>query len=122
MWTIMTMSATQTSEQFAGGGFVCGLAAAVQSLNAMVAEIAKTDIPVLLVGESGTGKEIYARLIHRLSGLGEASLKKVSCASLEAGRLLGEIQEEIHPRTGRIEGAARTIFLDGVHELNAACQ
>jgi len=94
----------------------------VQSLNALVAEIAKTDIPVLLVGESGTGKELYARLIHRLSGLGESSLKKVSCASLEAGRLLGEIQEEIHPRTGRVDGAARTVFLDGVHELDAACQ
>jgi len=36
------------------------------------------------VGESGTGKEIYARLIHRLSGPGEDSLKKVNCASLEA--------------------------------------
>jgi two-component system response regulator AtoC len=113
---------SHTLEPWAGAGFVYGQGAGVQSLNALVAEIAKTDIPVLLVGESGTGKEIYARLIHRLSGLGEASLKKVSCASLEAGRLLGEIQQEIHPRTGRIDGAARTVFLDGVHELDAACQ
>src|ERR1700674_634221 len=118
----MTKMAIHTLEPWAGAGFVYGQGAGVQSLNALVAEIAKTDIPVLLVGESGTGKEIYARLIHRLSGLGEASLKKVSCASLEAGRLLGEMQEEIHPRTGGIEGAARTVFLDGVHELDAACQ
>jgi len=118
----MTTMAIHTLEPWAGGGFVYGHGAGVQSLNALVAEIAKTDIPVLLVGESGTGKEIYARLIHRLSGLGEASLKKVSCTSLEAGRQLGEIHEEIHPRTGRIEGAARTVFLDGVHELDAACQ
>src|SRR6266481_3144967 len=118
----MTTMAIHTLEPWAVGGFVYGQGSGVQSLNALVAEIAKTDIPVLLVGESGTGKEIYARLIHRLSGLGEASLKKVSCTSLEAGRLLGEIQEEIHPRTGRIEGAARTVFLDGVHELDAACQ
>ncbi len=90
----MTTMAIHTLEPWAGGGFVYGQGAGVQSLNALVAEIAKTDIPVLLVGESGTGKEIYARLIHRLSGLGEASLKKVSCTSLEAGRLLGEIQEE----------------------------
>jgi len=118
----MTTMAIHTSEPWPGAGFVYGLATCVQSLNAMVAEIAKTDIPVLLVGESGTGKEIYARLIHRLSGRDEASLKKVSCASLEAGRLLGEIQEEIHPRTCRIDSAARTVFLDGVHELDAACQ
>ncbi len=118
----MTTMAIPNLEAWLEAGFVRGQAAGVQSLNALVAEIAKTDIPLLLVGESGTGKEVYARLIHRLSGLAETSLKKVSCASLEAGRLLAEIQEEIHPRTGRREGAARTIFLDGVHELDAACQ
>jgi two-component system, NtrC family, response regulator AtoC len=103
-------------------GFVSGRAASVQSLNALVAEIAKTNIPVLLVGESGTGKEIYARLIHRLSGLGENSLKKVSCASLEAAKLLGEIKEESHPRSAGLIGLARTVFLDAVHELDPACQ
>jgi two-component system, NtrC family, response regulator AtoC len=118
----MTTMAIHALEAWPEDGFVRGQAAGVQSLNALVAEIAKTDIPLLLMGESGTGKEVYARLIHRLSGLAETSLKKVSCASLEAGRLLAEIQEEIHPRTGRSNGAARTVFLDGVHELDAACQ
>src|SRR6267154_3693782 len=121
MWTIMTMSATQTSEQFAGGGFVCGLAAAVQSLNAMVAEIAKTDIPVLLMGESGTGKEIYARLIHRLSGLGEAPLKRVNCAAPSTERLLAQMQEEFHASRGS-GTTGRTVVLDGVDELDLACQ
>src|SRR3981189_2629781 len=119
-WKNMTTIAIHTLEPWAGAGFVYGRGAGVQSLNALVAEIAKTDIPVLLVGESGTGKEIYARLIHRLSGLGESSLKKVSCASLEAGRLLGEIQEEIHTRTGRIEGAARTAFFGCSRTVNRA--
>src|SRR6266446_7354433 len=103
----MTTGAIHGSDYMAATGFVCGQAAPVESLNALVAEIAKTDIPVLLVGESGTGKEVYARLIHRLSGLGGGTLEKVNCASLEAGRLLGEIQEEIHPRTGGISSAAR---------------
>lgn len=102
--------------------FVAGRSASVQSLNDLVAEIAKTNIPVLLVGESGTGKEIYARLIHRLSGLGETSLKKVSCASLEAAKLLEEIREESHPRGTGLTESARTVFLDAVHELDAACQ
>jgi two-component system response regulator AtoC len=88
----------------------------------MIAELAKTDISVLLVGESGTGKEVYARLIHRLSGLGEAPLKKVSCAALDAGRLLAEVREEFHSGSGSGGAAPTTVFLDDVHELDAACQ
>ena len=114
--------ATDALEHSAGTGFVCGQAATMQSLNAMVGEIAKTDIPVLLVGESGTGKEVYARLIHQLSGLGEAPLRKVSCASLDAGPLLAEVRQEFLSGGGGGEGKPRTVFLDGVHELDAACQ
>jgi len=117
----MSMSAAQTREQLAGGGFVCGRAATVQSLNAMVAEISKTDIPVLLMGESGTGKEVYARLIHRLSGLGEAPLKRVNCAAPDTERLLAQVQEEFHSSRGT-GAAGRTVLLDGVHELDLACQ
>jgi two-component system, NtrC family, response regulator AtoC len=109
-------------EQRMGIGIVYGESAIMQSLNAMVTEIAKTDIPILLIGESGTGKEVYARLIHRVSVLGEAPLKKVFCAALDVGRLLAEVREEIVPDSGRGEAAARTVFLDGVHELDAPCQ
>jgi two-component system response regulator AtoC len=118
----MRTMTVDTLEYSPGPGFVFGQAATVQSLNAMVAEIAKTDIPVLLVGESGTGKEVYARLIHRLSGLAEAPLKKVSCAALDAGRLLAEAREELLSGCGGGEAALRTVFLDGVHELDSACQ
>jgi two-component system, NtrC family, response regulator AtoC len=118
----MASMTTQTLEQVAGAGFVYGQGAAVHSLNSLVAEIARTDIPVLLVGESGTGKEVYARLIHRLSGLGEAPLKKVSCAALDTGRLLAEVREQFLSDRGSREAAAQTVFLDGVHELDAACQ
>jgi two-component system response regulator AtoC len=113
---------TQTLEQVAATGFVYGQGASVHSLNSLVAEIARTDIPVLLVGESGTGKEVYARLIHRLSGLGVAPFKKVSCAAPDAGRLLAEVREEFLSERGSGEAAARTVFLDGVHELDAECQ
>lgn len=118
----MTTMATHTSGQLAGAGLIYGQAATMQPLNAMVGEIAKTDIPVLLVGESGTGKEVYARLIHRLSGLNEPSMKKVSCAALDAGRLLVKMREGFHSVSARGDDAARTVFLDDVHELDAACQ
>jgi len=94
----------------------------MQSLNSMIVEIAKTDIPVLLVGESGTGKEVYARLVHRVSGLGEDCLTRVSCTALDAGRLLTQIEQEFFTGGGDGKGERRTIFLDGVHELDAGCQ
>jgi two-component system response regulator AtoC len=118
----MTTMATHTAEQLAGTDFIFGQAVTVRPLNAMVAEIARTDIPILLVGESGTGKEVYARLIHRLAGLSEAALKKVSCAALDPGRLLVEVREEFLSGSESGEAVARTVFLDGVHELDAACQ
>jgi DNA-binding NtrC family response regulator len=113
---------THVSEPSANPGFVCGHAAAVRSLNALIAEIATTDIPVLMVGESGTGKEVYARLIYRLSRFNEAPLKKVSCAALDAGRFLAEVQEVFLKNGECDKDTPRTLFLDGVHELDAACQ
>src|SRR6266404_3178805 len=118
----MSRIATNSLKPSTSTGFVYGQALAVQSLNALIQEIAETDLPILLVGESGTGKEIYARLIHRLSGLCEAPLNKVNCAALDAGRLLAELREELLSSGGNGEAAPRTLFLDGVHELDATTQ
>lgn len=115
-------TASQRFENQRDPGIVYGESAAMQALNAMVAEIAKTDIPVLLVGESGTGKEVYARLIHEVSALDGAPLKKVFCAALDAASLLAEMREEFLSDTGSGVAPARTVFLDGVHELDAASQ
>jgi two-component system, NtrC family, response regulator AtoC len=116
------MSATHTAEQLAGGRFVSGQGATVQSLNAMAAEIAKTDIPVLLVGESGTGKEIYARLIHQLSRFGETPLKKVNCGALDVEQVLAQVRGEVLPSRRSGGAAGQTVFLDGVDELDLARQ
>src|ERR1700730_16794506 len=98
----------------AKAGFVFGQGSAIQAVNAMVAAIARSDIAVLLVGESGTGKEVYARLIHRLSGLKEQQLKKISCATLDPGRLVGQVQDCL--RRGAEDHGAGSLFLDGVEE------
>lgn len=118
----MSRMATDILNPSSGPGFVHGQAPAVQSLNTLIEEIANTDLSVLLVGESGTGKEIYARLIHRLSGLCDAPLKKVNCAALDAGRLLEDLREELFSSRGSGEAATQTLFLDGVHELDATAQ
>src|SRR5271163_2388412 len=76
-------------------GFVLGQGPTMLALNAMAADIAPTDISVLLVGESGTGKEAYARLVHRMSRMQEIPLKKISCAALDPTRLLGQVQDAL---------------------------
>jgi Nif-specific regulatory protein len=106
--------------QLADQGFGYGHSADVQSLIIMASEIAPTDIPVLLVGQSGNGKEVYARLIHRLSG-SRGMRRKVSCAPMDAGRLLAEVRELSRKKVGG-DDAPRTVFLDGVQDLEVACQ
>src|SRR4029077_21076950 len=104
----------------ATASFVLGQGSAMQTLNAMVADIARTDIAVLLIGESGTGKEVYAKLIHSLSGLNEEPLQKISCATLDPDRLLGQARDCLRAvAEGHSPGS---LFLDGVEELDLACQ
>jgi two-component system, NtrC family, response regulator AtoC len=114
--------ATQTFTYVTDPAFVYGQGADMHSLNVLAAEIARTDIPVLIVGESGTGKDVYARLIHRLSGRSEAGLTKINCAALDPGQLLSEVRAAFQSASEGGEVRARTVFLDGVHELDSACQ
>lgn len=114
--------ATQPISQLPDPAFVYGQGADLQSLNVLAAEIASTDIPVLLVGESGTGKDVYARLIHRLSGAAEDSFIRVHCGALDAGRMLNEVRQAFSSEGERLDSSPKTVFLDGVHEMDAACQ
>jgi two-component system, NtrC family, response regulator AtoC len=114
--------ATQPIAQFPDPAFVYGQGADLQSLNVLAAEIASTDIPVLLVGESGTGKDVYARLIHRLSGASESSFIRVQCGAVDAGRMLNQVRDAFQTDANNGENEPKTVFLDGVHEMDAACQ
>jgi two-component system response regulator AtoC len=102
------------------GGFVYGQSEAIRAVNGVVAEIAPTDIPVLLFGESGTGKDVYGKLIHLLSRQRERPLAKLSCTMLEPGDLLGRVKRAVGGAEG--EGAVGTLFLDGIDELDLDCQ
>lgn len=101
-------------------GFIYGLGSAMQTLNDMAGEIARTDIPVLIVGESGTGKDAYAKLIHRLSPKAESRLQKINCASFQPGDLFGHLRQSRQPQA--FADACGTCYLDNVQELDAASQ
>ncbi len=100
-------------------GCVFGADPAMQPINAMVVDIAKTNIPVLLLGESGTGKEVYARLLHKMSLCREGTFKKVQCAAAEPERFRGDIVSAMESNS---DDGLGTLFLDEIDELDQTCQ
>jgi DNA-binding NtrC family response regulator len=101
-------------------GFIYGIGSAIQTINDMANEIARTDIPILIVGESGTGKDAYAKLIHRLSLKAESRLQKINCASFQQAELFGQLRQSNQPLA--LADACGTLYLDNVQELDAASQ
>jgi two-component system response regulator AtoC len=116
----MALAVSRAVDLVGEGGFVYGRSEAIRAVNGVIAEIAQTEIPVLLAGESGTGKDIYGKLIHHLSRQRERPLVKLSCAMLEPGELLARVKhagDEVDS-----EGLVGTLFLDGIDELDLDCQ
>src|ERR1700690_1817629 len=72
--------------------FVHGVSPAMRALERTIADIASTDIPVLLVGESGTGKEVVALEIHRLSLRWNEPFVKCGCSGLTGDSLSARLQ------------------------------
>jgi DNA-binding NtrC family response regulator len=99
--------------------FVPGEGLAMQALNGMVEQLARTAIPVLLVGESGSGKEAYAQAIHRISGGEPAGLKKIPCAAIEPPQFVKALKDF---QEARETHAVSTLFLDEIEELPQECQ
>lgn len=104
-------------------GFVGGMCTVMQTLENVVAEIAPTNIPVLLVGESGAGKEMFARRIHQLSANGDEPLVKIACASMNPANFVGELglnKSDISAE--EVKTLNRTVFFDEISELDLSCQ
>ena len=104
-----------TSGDGAGDAFVRGLSPAMLSLESVIGEIARTNIPVLVVGESGSGKQMFAQRLHLLSLRADQEMAKIACASMT----IEEFQAELEQCGSR---AAGTILLDEISELEPACQ
>jgi two-component system, NtrC family, response regulator AtoC len=104
-------------------GFVGGMCTVMQTLENVVAEIAPTSIPVLLVGESGAGKEMFARRIHQLSANGDEPLVKIACAAMNPANFVGELglnKSDISAE--EVKTLNRTVFFDEISELDLSCQ
>lgn len=116
----MNTSTNCISARISSDGFVYGYSPAIQRVNTVVAQVSQTNIPILLIGESGTGKEVYMRWIHRLSKRSHGPLQKLNCRSLEPSDFVAQLGQYLKATATSIED--RTLYLDGVDELDFACQ
>jgi DNA-binding NtrC family response regulator len=94
-------------------------------------QMARTDLPVLILGESGTGKEILAHYIHKMSSCSAAPFLKVNCAAMPADLLESELfgyeqgafTGALKSKPGKFEQCDHgTIFLDEIGEMAPALQ
>src|SRR5437588_3244060 len=100
------------------GLMLAGISALMVVLQRAVAEIAPTDIPVLIFGESGTGKEVIASEIHRLSRHCEGLFIKFNCSSMSLDWLLvADVQRA--GNAGQLNG---TVLLDQVTQIDLGKQ
>ena len=96
-----------------------------------LAEVAPTEVTVLLFGETGTGKGLAARTLHRLSGRSAGPFIQVNCGAIPAGLVESELfghekgafTGAASRRLGKAELAAGgTLFLDEIGDLAADSQ
>src|SRR5579863_8268988 len=90
-----------------GMEFVEGLSPSTRSVEAVMREVAQSEVPVLLLAERGAGKKATARRVHDLSRRGGQPFRAVSCATLKS-----DMFADLAAQTGLLgEG---TVFLEEV--------
>jgi DNA-binding NtrC family response regulator len=92
---------------------------AMRMVERMIANVATTDFPVLLMGESGVGKEAVALHIHRSSPRSPQLFTRVMCGTLTP-ESLETLRNDCDQDDGR--RSIGTLFLDEISELTTACQ
>ena len=104
---------------------------AMERVEKLVHDVAKTPTSVLLMGESGTGKEVIARTIHLASPRKNGPFIPLNCAAIPENLLESELfghergafTGAVQARRGKFELAqGGTIFLDEIGEMPALLQ
>ncbi|MCD2185010.1 sigma-54-dependent Fis family transcriptional regulator [Rhizobium sp. GN54] len=103
----------------------------IVALQAKVAKLARTALPVLIQGETGSGKEHLARAIHEGSGL-KGAFVAINCAAIPEQLIESELfgympgaftGASAKGRKGLVEQAeGGTLFLDEIGDMPLALQ
>jgi len=83
----------------------------MKAVEAMIRELAHSQVPVLLIGERGTGKGTIAQRIHAVSGGQPEGFRLETCAGLAPRNLAGTVSK-----------SGSTLYLDEICDLSAECQ
>jgi two-component system response regulator HydG len=109
-----------------GMGDMIGTSSAMEKVYRILAKVASSNHPVLILGESGTGKELVARSIHTSGPHASRPFVPVDCGALVPTLIESELFGHIK---GAFTGANRTkeglltsaeggtVFLDEIGEL-----
>jgi transcriptional regulator with PAS, ATPase and Fis domain len=97
----------------------------------VAAQVAPTDLSVLITGESGSGKESFSKIIHTLSAKKHGQFIAINCGAIPEGTIDSELfGHEKGSFTGALEARkgyfevtdGGTIFLDEVAEMPLGTQ
>jgi len=118
------------SEQTLGSRII-GTSDVAERLRASVAELAGTDVSVILYGETGVGKDLVARCIHDFSRRHKGNYVAINCAAVPEtmfeseffGHEAGAFTSASRARVGKIEHASGgTLFLDEIDSMPLSTQ
>lgn len=118
-------------EHVEGDYFLVAASPAMHAIRRQVTQIARVDVPVLMLGESGTGKEVIARLIHKMSLRSHRTFLKVNCAAVPSELLESELfgfepgafTGAVRAKPGKFELCNHgTMLLDEIAEMSPALQ
>ena len=110
---------------------IIGNAPALNYALEVAAQVANTDLTVLISGESGVGKEVFSQIIHALSARKHNPFIAVNCGAIPEGTIdselfgheKGSFTGAVDARKGYFETVnGGTIFLDEIGELPLGTQ
>lgn len=110
---------------------IIGNAPALNLALSTAAQVASTDLTVLIIGESGVGKEAFSSIIHALSPRKHNPFIAVNCGAIPEGTIdselfgheKGSFTGAVDSRKGYFETVnGGTIFLDEIAEMPLGTQ